>query len=693
MLKLSEKKLKKILTATLATAVIGYFNDPVLAADVLIDDKLKTSADDWKNSAGDVVVHGGGGETSSSDVSDKKVAINGGTFTGIFGGMTSSGNANNNTVIFNGGDVGGGIVGGFTFYYDGLHAGNVWGNKVYMNGGTVNWLTGGEVGYFSSVTDFSNLTGGNVYDNTVEVNGGTVTGGIIGGSALTGNAINNTININGGTVSGKVIGGEVKKPTGTSQASNNTININGSPNLSGATFYGGLLGTDNYSAGNTLNINTAGITVKDIQFGSFSNINFNIPYYVQNGETILSMTNQSGLTSDNTSKFGVSLNGNSQLEKGDIVHLIVNGSSSYEGDRAVTVGKGLLYNYNGNISQTASGFDLELTSDAMQNTENRLANEESRFPILPPPEIDIFTDAMTSSMFNEEDVTVEPDINVLGGYSIFINSGGGRIKTKTGGGNYVRMSKGNYDLGFARSLESQTGRLYIAPVFERVVGHYTAKLPSNSFGEVAGNGSSKYMGGGFIARKVNANGYYIEGSFRAGKIENDFASNDFVRGDSKVRATYTMKSPAFTGHLRIGNAKRLNKNNLLDVYGIYFYTRQNGDNVTLYADGQDDANVNFSSVQNHTLRLGYRLTTRTSKISRIYTGLAYQYDRGSDSTVVDHKGFSDTADGVRGSSGMFELGWQIKPNKNNAWLLDVNATGWLGHHQGFNVLAKMQKSF
>ena len=282
MKKLRKKFLAGIALGGMVNFSVMSFNPAIVkAADVIIGDNENSSeysADDWTNNAGSIVVYGGGGETSTNPVSNKAVRINGGSFNGIFGGISSLGNVSKNTVYFNGGNVSGGIVGGFTFYYDGLTAGDVFGNNVYMNGGTVGWLTGGEVGYASSVTDFSNLTGGNVYNNTVYMNDGTVTGGIIGGSALTGNALNNTVNINGGTVSGSIIGGEVKNPTSDSQASGNTINISGSPNLSGATLYGGLLSSSGYSDGNTLNIYTTGLSVNGIQTDSFDNFNF----YVQN---------------------------------------------------------------------------------------------------------------------------------------------------------------------------------------------------------------------------------------------------------------------------------------------------------------------------------------------------------------------------------------------------------------------------
>ena len=104
------KKLNKKILAGLALGGLvnlGGFNfntSHVEASEVNVRDSVhssSSSADDWKNNAGSTVVHGGGGETYTGDVTNREVTINGGNFTGTFGGMTSSGGAGNNTVIFN----------------------------------------------------------------------------------------------------------------------------------------------------------------------------------------------------------------------------------------------------------------------------------------------------------------------------------------------------------------------------------------------------------------------------------------------------------------------------------------------------------------------------------------------------------------------------------------------------------------
>ena len=42
---------------------------------------------------------------------------------------------------------------------------------------------------------------------------------------------------------------------------------------------------------------------------------------------------------------------------------------------------------------------------------------------------------------------------------------------------------------------------------------------------------------------------------------------------------------------------------------------------------------------------------------------------------------------------MLEIGWIVKPLKNNSWAVDINATGWVGNQRGVKALAKIQKSF
>ena len=263
--------------------------------------------------------------------------------------------------------------------------------------------------------------------------------------------------------------------------------------------------------------------------------------------------------------------------------------------------------------------------------------------------------------------------------------GGGSIKTKTGNGSYVKSKSSNYDMGFARSFNTGSGLFSVAPVVEYGTGSYDSYLGNG----IHGRGDSHYVAGGVVARMLNNSGFYYEGSFRGGRTEIDFASNDFnVAGVPNSFVTYKTHAPVFSSHAKLGHLLRMDRNNLLDIYAVYFFTRQGSMNAHL-SSGET---YHFSAVDSSRLRLGYKMTSRVSQISRIYMGMAWQYESNGES-VATYKERHTPSSGMSGSSGMLELGWQVKPLKNNPWMLDINTTGWVGKQQGVTAMAKIKKAF
>lgn len=303
---------------------------------------------------------------------------------------------------------------------------------------------------------------------------------------------------------------------------------------------------------------------------------------------------------------------------------------------------------------------------------------------LPPRSFDLEDEINTPNVEDEINIPDVPQKEATG-YEIFISGGGGSFRTKTGGGSYLESTYKGFDIGFGRNVDYANDQLVFAPIFEEASGDYDTYLEDGMHGK----GNIKYVAGGFISRRTFNSGLYIEASTRFGKIERDFTSHDMKQAGEPVYVHYDKTSaPVFAGHLRIGKQLRLNQNNLLDVYGIYFHTHQGSMDLDL-STGET---YNLSSATSARARLGYRLTTRTSKISRIYTGLAFQYEHTSD-VVGRYKGYKTPSAGKSGVSGMLEFGWLIKPNKVAPWMLDFNATGWVGQQQGISGTFKLQKAF
>ncbi|MBR2518861.1 MAG: autotransporter outer membrane beta-barrel domain-containing protein [Selenomonadaceae bacterium] len=617
-----------------------------------------------------------------------------------------------NFIVINGVTVNG-VVGGVSIYYGNGIVGDVYGNRVEINDSTVGNVSGGEIAYAyittgTVPTDFSAALG-NVHNNSVFINAGsTVTNGVVGGSALGGNAYDNKIYITDSTISGEILGGY----SISGKAYNNEVNINGNVDLSNADLIGGKVGDKISPEGNTLNINTWNVTAKSVD--GFEFINFNNPLAYGTGLTVSDTVKLYG----GLEKISVGTPGYSNIGKGSVLNLIyanngislnnvagltssadlLDGTNTY----MTTMSKGATFDYALALSLSADG--KSLTGLVSQNlgakpetattSKAQLANV---IPVNAGTDVLMrgFDDFVGSNIAEDDDgyftdkAQAAEEVREQHGFEIFGNVGYGKLRTKTGDGGHLNTETANFDLGLARTYEGASGRWTIAPVFEHGKGNYDAVLSNG----IRGFGDTKYYAGGLIGRRMTDSGFYVEMSARFGRTKNNFASDDFIYQNELVRATYHTSAPVFSGHVRIGQAKRLNKSNLLDMYAIYAYSRQGGSRATL-STGEP---YNFSSISSSRFRLGYRLTTRTSKISRIYTGLAYQYENTSDSETRAFDGdgnyWSLPSAGSKGSSGMIEIGWLIKPKQNNPWFVDVNATAWFGHQKGVTAMAKIKKSF
>lgn len=683
------------------------------------------------------------GYSDNGNVFNNKLYLNSGDFqlTQIYGGYTYNGNANDNVVSIASGVNLRDYIGSNLTVITGGHtdSGNANNNTVDFQSGTIQAINGG-VTY-----------SGDAKNNTVNISGGTIGGtfsgygtGMITGGTGTGEVSGNTVNINGGTINVAVTGG-----AGSANSPNNFINIWGNPNLSNSNLFGGNVP---FQTGNTLNLATS-ITVQNV--ANFDAMNFFIPKSMTNGGTMLTLTSTDGTNLSGTA-IRAAMQGGSTLDTGDTVTLIQS-AGTITTDSSTTYGKMTQAEYDAIKNRLPSGmlsdgvsldYDMtveksgdnaiiarignattddtiptdtttptdsttdtttptNLTTDTTTiNTNNTSSGPSGK--LRPQTKIlsnsavystlslagfmnDKLVDWVPSRNFDFEDES-EDDVNLPDvpqkepkGYEIFIAGSGGSYRNKSGGGAYINSTVKGFDVGFGRVIGYDNGDLAFAPVFEYATGNYDSYLEDGMHGK----GNTKYIAGGMIGRKSFKSGFYVEASARFGKTERDFHSDTMTSNGSPIYTHYDKESaPIFNGHLRVGRQLRLNKNNLLDMYGIYFHTHQGSMNVNL-STGEP---YHFDSATDSKFRLGYRLTTRTSKISRIYTGLAFQYEHTSDA-VGTYKGRRTPGGGNHGASGMIEIGWLIKPNKNNPWMLDLNATGFVGHQRGLSGTIKLQKEF
>ena len=603
-------------------------------------------------------------------------------------------------------------------------------NSITIDGNTIpNFLSTYTIGG-------STARSGNIAYNKLTINGGNFTLNFAGGS-YTGNLINNQIMLKGGTLSFSNIA-DSSSYSGTIQgnlfsisggnfsntynflpsitATNNTVEISGNANISNAYLFGGILGDASTASNNTLNIRGIGYTAQNIY--DFDTLNFYIPASAKSGDTMLTLTSSEG-TDISGARVNAGVQGGSTLDTGDTVTLITNPNGlNTNGTTYGTLSEGVSLNYKLTVEKSGDNSVVARIGDTTtdDSTPSDSSTDTSTVPAtvitdnnhtLPQTELlglpqiatlklvdfmsDKLVDWLPPCSFDFED-EMEDEVNLPDvpqkepkGYEIFITGSGGSFRTKTGNGSYIESTLKGFDVGFGRSIDYSNGRLVFAPIFEYAAGDYDSYLDDGMHGK----GNTKYMAGGLIGRKTFKSGFYVEASARGGKTERDFSSDTMTSNGSPVFVHYDKTSaPVFAGHLRLGRQLRLNKNNLLDYYGIYFHSHQGGMNVNL-STGE---NYRFSSATSSRTRLGYRLTTRTSKISRIYTGLAFQYEHNPN-VVGIYKGRITPNAGSCGASGMLEFGWMIRPNKDNPWMLDLNATGFVGLQRGLSGTIKLQKEF
>ena len=619
----------------------------------------------------------------------------------IFGGYANNGNATYNIINISGGTINTSANGGFIDI-----SGNASNNTVNITGGNIKTINGGAtingdakdnavtISGTSNITDsvtggytgLSGLASGNI----VNIAGGTINGTVIGGRSVSGDANGNTVTISGGTITGMVTGG--KSTNG--NANDNTVNLLAAMTLAGIN--GGSQGATGTSTGNTLNVAAKGITVTDNIYG-FQNLNFYLPSGVSSGDTMLTIN---GGTTDLTGvTFGVAALTGVSLAVGDTVNLITN-SNGLTTDSTLTTTKltsapaatSLTVDTAYTLSISKSGentliatVDSTETSDASERAKSLVETRAATTTFL-----NSAMDMLAGQGFTQaaNAVALAAAENAHGDGQGETNSGAGTASSgftpfAAFGGSAFRAQSGSHvdtkgfglNVGFAKETVNSQGKLLWGPFIEYGGGSYDSYLDDGTHAD----GGTHFWGGGIMAQQVNNDGLYYEASLRGGKVNSDY--NGTLDGIGKV--SYDSSSPYFAAHTGIGKVFDIGHSNTIDGYLKYFYSHQGGDDATIHLEGLADEKGSFDSVNSHRLRAGFRLTHKLDEKSSLYGGLAYQYEFNGDARAT-FNGTAAPAPSLKGSSGMLELGWQVKPDHDDRLTLDLGLTGWAGKQRGIS---------
>ena len=674
-------------------------------------------------------VYGGYADNDNNSSAEKNnVTISAGSKVSgsIYGGCAIQ-NANENKVSFsNVAEVGESVFGGYSLKADSKN------NEVIINGGSV--VTANVAGGVA----LAGISEG----NKVNIAHSSVNKNVYGGYSLKGNSIDNTVTIDNGTVNENVYGGYTESDGAIAEKiQNNKVIFKNGAKIKGDV-YGGYdkLSKANIN-NNTLEVVGKGNEAKSIQ--NFDKLNFFITKDLIANDTMLKVTD-TALINNAEIKAGVELG--SKLNENDKINLITAGALKAENittgtltDGLINIDKGikvaigpdgnkLVGVVNGTTPPGGGGTTPpggggttppggggttppggggttppggggttppggggttppggggttppggggttpgagSLYADA--NAKSPVETQSAAFTML-----NLGHDLLTTAGY--ENAALAVDGEEEGSVNPFITMSANNQKLDTG--SHVDLKAWNMNLGFAKKINNNSGKLIIAPVIEYGRGSYDSYLDNGTHGD----GDAHFWGAGLMAKQLNDDGLYYEGSLRAGRMSTDYQSA--VAGGIK----YDSDATYYAAHLGMGKVVRLNDKDTLDYYGKLFYTRQQGDKVTVGTG----ATYDFDATTSLRTRLGARYTHQLSEKNAFYAGLAWQheFDGESNAIVATTLGSASApAPSMKGDTGIMELGWRV--NNSDKFELGLGVNGSVGKQKGVGFNLSLNFSF
>ena len=280
-----------------------------------------------------------------------------------------------------------------------------------------------------------------------------------------------------------------------------------------------------------------------------------------------------------------------------------------------------------------------------------------------------------------------------------MNGGSSRYKT----GSHVDVDGFNMVVGLATGFDLLNQHpVTIGAFFEYGRGTYNTYNSFATYASVHGDGDTHYTGGGILGRiefagtglgwvkKLNADqadGLYAEASFRAGRIDSDFDTNDILGGRGES-SSYDSGANYYGLHGSVGYVLNFDERNSVDIYGRYLWTRIDSETVNV---GRD--RLRFDEADSSRIRIGARYTTVYNDQLKPYIGVAYEHEFDGEVAARAY-GLKLNKPSLEGDTGIFEAGVTLKPiDTIDALSVDVTGQGFVGQRQGGGGGLKIKYQF
>jgi outer membrane autotransporter protein len=258
-------------------------------------------------------------------------------------------------------------------------------------------------------------------------------------------------------------------------------------------------------------------------------------------------------------------------------------------------------------------------------------------------------------------------------------------------GSHVDMASVSLMAGLAFGTDLAPGHLTLGAFFEYGNGSYDTYNSFSNAASVHGDGDIYHIGGGILGRMDFVNTgpghFYAEASGRAGGVHNEYSGGD-LRDAVSREADYDSSSAYYGLHLGTGYIWNVSEAASLDLHANYFWTRQEGDSVTLSTGDP----VNFEDADSRRLRLGGRFAYAVNEYVSPYVGAAWEHEFDGRARAATN-GFDIDAPELRGGTGIGELGLIQKPSRTLPLSFDLGVQGYTGKREGVKGSLQVRLEF
>ncbi len=257
-----------------------------------------------------------------------------------------------------------------------------------------------------------------------------------------------------------------------------------------------------------------------------------------------------------------------------------------------------------------------------------------------------------------------------------INGGKSRYET----GSSIEMTTLSMIAGLGKGINTDAGFLTVGAFLEYGTGAYTTRNSFAGRSDIDGDGQSRYMGGGILAKMdfkdTGPGHFYADATAHMGNLHNAFDSNEITDNSGRT-TTFDYDTPYYSVHGSLGYKWDITDSHELDMYGQYIWTKVEGANVDLSTGDV----YKFDDMNSNRLRFGATYSYKGHPMFSPYIGAAWEHEFSGRCEAIT-SGFDVASPSFRGDTLRGELGIKTVESEDMPVTLNLGVQGFTGVRNG-----------